>query len=80
MSTQTEPTLTLEAVVSRIESMEAELAALKEQVRQMQAPKPVRTFGDLRGIFRGKMDLTAEEIDEARYRIDPEFDDAESRQ
>jgi hypothetical protein len=69
MSTQTEPTLTLDAIASRIKSMEAGLAVLKEQVRPLQAPKPVRTFGDLYGIFRGKMDVSEEEIDAGLFRI-----------
>jgi uncharacterized protein (UPF0335 family) len=76
MSAQTEPAQSLDAIVSRIESMEAELAELKEQVRQLQGPKPVRTFGDLRGIFRGQMDVSEEEIDAALYRVDASDEDA----
>lgn len=76
MSTQTQPTPALDAILARIESMEAALAALKEQVRQMQAPKPVRTLGDLHGILAGQVESTEADIDAALFRFDWEDDPA----
>jgi hypothetical protein len=75
MSTQTD-TVNLDAITTRIESMEAELAELKKQVHQLREPKPARTLGDLYGILAGKVESTEEEIDAALYRVDWEDDPA----
>lgn len=74
MSTPTEPAPTLAVIAARIEAMEAELAALKEQVRQLQGPKPVRTLGDLYGILAGQVESTEADIDAALFRVDWEDD------
>jgi hypothetical protein len=70
MSSGTETAPTLAEIAARIESMEAQLAELKEQVRRLQEPKPVRTFGDLYGILKGQIETTEEEIDAARLQVD----------
>jgi predicted nuclease with TOPRIM domain len=79
MSTQAEAAPTLEAIAARIQSMEAELAHLKEQVRQLQEPKPVRTLGDLYGILSGQVESTEADIDAALLRVDWEDAAPENR-
>lgn len=59
----------------QVESLEAQLAVLKAQVKRLIAPAPRKTFGDLYGILAGKVSSTEEEIDAVRYRF--EWEDPE---
>lgn len=67
---------TIDLIVSQIKSMEVQLAGLRAQVQRLGELRPVRTFADLHGILP-ELDLSEEEIDEARYRCKWEGDEKE---
>lgn len=50
----------------QIESMEQQLKMLKTKIVK---PKPHKKLSELYGIFKGKMDLSLEEITEHKYTV-----------
>lgn len=58
--------MTAVAILSRIGELERELSFLKNQVRVLVPEAQSKTFGDLYGIWEGKVNLSGEEIDEAK--------------
>ncbi len=59
--------MTVEALISRIRSLELQLAILKAQVNQSQSPEIPKSFSDLYGIFKGKISSSEEEIEATKY-------------
>jgi hypothetical protein len=55
---------------AQIKALEAQLAVLKVQVKQLAAPTPSYSFADLYGVLSGKMDSSEAEIDSVRYRFE----------
>ncbi len=65
------------AILSRIETIEVQLAALKLQVQEIveqESEKP-HTFADLKGIWAGQGNFSEEEIEAALYKLTPEWID-----
>ena len=69
--------ITLESLATRVRDLEAQLSRVKAELRQLQATqepeeliKEIKCPADLRGLFRGQLDLTEEEIDAAKYNLD----------
>lgn len=65
------------AILAQIDSIETQLATLKQQVREIAAPngEPPHTFADLYGLTGGEGNFSEEEIDAALYRLTPEWID-----
>jgi len=65
-------------IESQIRAIKTQLKALRAQLQQENesAPaKPVRTLGDLRGIFKGKVRSTEPQIREAQIQWEWEEED-----
>jgi hypothetical protein len=67
--------MTLEMLTARIRTLELQLAVLKASVEKLGARKPTRSFADLYGILKGKVESTEEEIKAAEYKV--KWDDTE---
>jgi hypothetical protein len=64
----------LETLSIGIKGLESELKILKEALGRLNPPsstKKVPHFADLCGVWKGKFDLSFEEIAEAKYRPKP---------
>jgi hypothetical protein len=59
-----------EKIVTQIKSLEVQLAAIKEQLKQLNSAKPTKSFADLYGILAGKVSSSEEEIDAVRYSLE----------
>lgn len=66
----------LAPILSQINALEAQLGALKAQVKTLiEQDEPTHTFADLKGLTGGQWNLSEEEIDAALYRMTPEFEE-----
>jgi uncharacterized small protein (DUF1192 family) len=65
------------ALLSRIKIIEAQIAALRQEVEKLLAEDGEKrlTFAHLCGILEGKVSTSEEEIDAALYNMTPEFED-----
>jgi prefoldin subunit 5 len=65
------------ALLSRIKAIEAQIAALRQEVEKLVAEeeKPRPTFADLKGVWAGQGNFSEEEIDAALYQLPPGFED-----
>jgi hypothetical protein len=59
-----------ERLIAQIKGLELQLAVLEAQVRQLKASRTPKTFADLRGILKGKVQSTEEEIEAAKYHFE----------
>lgn len=66
-----------ETLVAKIKEIEVQLAILKAQVKRLSGAAPPRPFADLRGILKGKVKSSEEEIDAVKYRF--KWEDTEER-
>lgn len=55
------------SLMARIARVEEELRGIKAEAEKLKDGRKPRTFGDLYGIFAGRMSATDEEIEEAKY-------------
>jgi len=69
--------MTREMIESQIKSLELQLAVLRAEMKQLNAPPRGKTFADLYGILAGKVSSSEEEIEAAKYRF--EWEGAEER-
>jgi hypothetical protein len=53
--------------LSRLSTLEAEIAALKSEIAQSEPDARPLLFRDLYGIFGGELDTSEEEIEDAEY-------------
>jgi prefoldin subunit 5 len=62
-------------ILAQINAIEAQLAALKQQVQEFAAQngEPTHTFADLYGLTGGEGNFSEEEIDAALYKLTPEW-------
>lgn len=63
--------MTAVAIMSRIDELENEIRFLKAQVRELKPDTKAKTFGDLYGIWEGKVDLSEEDFKEAELQFKP---------
>ena len=65
------------SLLIQIQIIEAQLLALKKQVRNLTQVenKSTHTVADLFGVLEGKVSTSEEEIDAALYKLTPEFED-----
>ena len=65
------------SLLIQIQIIEAQLLALKKQVRNLAQVenKSTHTVADLFGVLEGKVSTSEEEIDAALYKLTPEFED-----
>ena len=61
--------MTREALISRIKSLELQLAVLKAQLNRPRSSEVSKSFSDLYGILKGKVSSDEQEIEEAKYRF-----------
>lgn len=58
------------AIESQVKTLEAQIAALKALLRAKTSRQHgVKTLGDLRGVLKGKVRSTAEDILKAQFRF-----------
>lgn len=62
----------LMTIESQLKRLELQVQILKAKLKKLQTNAPAQTFGDLRGIFKGQIQSTEEEIDAVLYRMPPE--------
>lgn len=60
------------AIESQLKKLELQVQILKAKLKKLQTNAPVQTFADLRGILKGQVHSTEEEIDAILYRLPPE--------
>ena len=58
-----------QSIRARLGTIEEQIRVLKGELATKPARKPARRFSDLYGIWKGKVDLTFEEIQEAEIRL-----------
>ena len=65
------------SLLIQIQIIEAQLLALKKQVRNLTQVenKSTHTVADLFGVLEGKVSTSEEEIDAVLYKLTPEFED-----
>ena len=56
-------------LLAQIKGLELQLAILKAQVKRLGVSATPRTFADLRGILKGKVQSSEEDIDAVKYRF-----------
>ena len=64
-------------LVAKIKELEVQLAILKAQVKRLRETSPTKSFADLRGILKGKVESSEEDIDAVKYRF--RWEDNEER-
>lgn len=56
------------AIESQVKTLQAQIAALKALLRaKTSRQQGVKTLGDLRGVLKGKVHSTAEDIEKAQF-------------
>ena len=75
--------VTTSSLLGHVKTIELQLQILKAQIRSLAAeaqppaaPREIKSFADLRGIFAGGVQATEEDIEAAEYRFGWEDDDA----
>ena len=65
------------SILIQIRNIESQLSRLKRQVEKLVAEEkaPTHSFADLKGILKGKISSSEEEIDAVLYRLTPEFEE-----
>lgn len=65
------------SILIQIQNIESQLSVLKKQVEKLvtQEKSPTHSFADLKGILKGKISSSEEEIDAVLYRLTPEFEE-----
>jgi hypothetical protein len=58
-----------DTLVAKIKGLEVQLAILKAQVKRLRGTSPHKSFADLRGILKGKVESSEEDIDAVKYRF-----------
>jgi hypothetical protein len=69
--------MTREMLVSRIKTLEMQLAVLRAEMKQLGEPTTPYYLGDLEGILAGLSESSEEEIEAAQYRV--KWDDEERK-
>jgi hypothetical protein len=57
------------SVQSQIRSLELQLQILKAKLGKEQQKSPTKSFGELYGLLKGKVESTEEEIDAVLYQL-----------
>jgi len=70
-------TMDEKALLAQIKGLELQLAVLKARVRRLSAKTTPKTFADLRGILKGEVSSSEEDIDAVRYHF--EWDNTKER-
>jgi len=65
------------ALLAQIKGLKLQLAVLEARVKRLGASERPKSFADLRGILKGKVQSSEEEIEAAKYRF--KWDDTEER-
>lgn len=70
-------TLATDALLIQIQHMEAQLRAMRRQIRILarEGNEPSHTVADLFGALEGQVSTSEEEIDAVLYKLTPEFED-----
>ncbi len=63
------------SLLIQIQNIERQLSILKRQVERLvtEEKAPTHSFADLKGILKGKLSCSEEDIDAVLYRLTPEF-------
>jgi hypothetical protein len=66
-----------DTLIAKIKELEVQLAILKAQVKRLSGASPPKSFADLRGILKGKVESSEEDIDAVKYHF--KWEDTEER-